>query len=408
LNPKPLNDLHGVLIIATGPHGFGGAVQAFCRALNALAHCGAKVFYVALEQPYPLKSLANNKIEFVHAPVFDAGAIGSPTSPIVDKHILASHVLTEAMVNTLREQEFSRLILWGTYLYPYATSSLRAYSILESEGKQADLWLSVSGSEIWEIGAKIPSVTRSVLLHDKIKHIITSSRQFAEEIQRNFAVEREIQAIYPMIDTKRFVAVSEQARCDIRAQLGLSDETFVITCHCNMRPVKCPEDVLYIAEKVAKRSNRPILLYMIGPIREDLMPLTAHIRSSVDVQWLGIARDVEKYLQASDVEINCSWHDSFNMSLAEAMACSVPCVSTDVVGVGKEILAADAGFLFPYLPAATGDEKRYQEAVNYVLHLSEAENERKAMGKRGADHALKVFAPELITEQYLALFETRY
>jgi L-malate glycosyltransferase len=208
-----------------------------------------------------------------------------------------------------------------------------------------------------------------------------------------------------MIDTQRFVPVSEQIRSDTRMQLGISEKTFVITCHCNMRAVKRPEDILYIAERVAKHSKRPILLYMIGPQRKHLLALAQDRVQSAEVKWLGIARDVERYLSVSDVEINCSWHDSFNMSLAEAMACAVPCVSTDVVGVGKEILAAKAGFLFPYVPYDIDGDNRYVEAIDTILHLAEDEEERQAMGKGGAEHARQIFAPELITEQYLAFLD---
>lgn len=400
------HDLRDVLVVATGPHGFGGAVQAFCRALNALAYYGACVYYVGLDEPYPIRTFSDNRIQFVRADLFHAGAIGSPTSPIIDKHILASHVLSEKMVEVVRETTYSRLIIWGTYLYPFATASLRAKEILQQEEQgSVELWQSVSGSEIWEIGAKIPLVTRSVLLEEGIDHIITSSRQFAEEIQRDFRVERQIEAIYPMIDAERFVPLSEEMRRDVRKELAIPDEAFVMTCHCNMRAVKRPEDVLHIAEEVAKRSERPILLFMIGPLRKHLMELTEEIVHTARVEWMGVSADVETYLQISDVELNCSWHDSFNMSLAEAMACAVPCVSTDVVGVGAEILAADAGFLFPYIPYEEDDEQRYRAAIDYIVNLTESEEERMVMGKRAAEHASRVFAPELITGQYLALFK---
>lgn len=403
---EQIQDLQDVVIVGTGPHGFGGAVQAFCRALSALAAHGATVFYVGLDKPYPLTVFPNHQIEFVHAQLFDAGAIGNPTAPIIDKHILASHVLSEAIAKVVRQEKPKRVVLWGTYLYPFATASLRAKAILLEDYPQIKLWLSVSGSEIWEIGAKIPSVTRSILLEYSIDHIITSSQQFAEEIQRDFAVERHIEPIYPMIDAHRFVRISAEARDELRRKLVIPDDTFVITCHCNMRAVKRPEDVLHIAEQVAKKSKRPVMLYMIGPIRKHLQQLALETVHIAQVKWLGISSEVEVFLQISDVEINCSWHDSFNMSLAEAMACAVPCVSTDVVGVGKEILAADAGFLFPYIPAPEIlPETRYSEAIKYIVHLSEAEEERQAIGKRASEHAMHVFAPDLITGQYMALFD---
>jgi glycosyltransferase involved in cell wall biosynthesis len=125
----------------------------------------------------------------------------------------------------------------------------------------------------------------------------------------------------------------------------------------------------------------------------------------VDIRWIGVVDDVETYLIPSDLEINCSSDDSFNLSLAEAMACAVPCVSTDIVGVGKEILAAKAGVLFPYLLPREREGLYYEDAVKAILEIAQNPKLGQAMGDAGAAHAAKVFSQNYLREQYLALLE---
>jgi L-malate glycosyltransferase len=397
--------LAGTLIIATGPHGFGGAVQAFCRSLESLGNLGAEIVYVALEKPYPLRKKPESSIEFLRAELIDSEVIGYDTAPVRDKYVLAPSILAETMTRVIKNRSYERIILWGTYLFPFGQSSLLAKQILDAAGIEARLWISPVGSDIWEFNQSLAGISQILLNDTRVEQIIAPSEQFIDEIKRYFPLERPIQAIYPMIEMRRFHPPGAAEKAAARLALNIPVGAFVMSNHSNMRPRKRLEDVLEIAGRVARQLPQPVVLLLVGPEVPRLMAYAQTELSHLDIRWIGVVDDVETYLIPSDLELNCSSDDSFNLSLAEAMACAVPCVSTDVVGVGKEIVAAGAGVLFPYVPYEEGQKGRYEDAVEAILEIARNPALGQAMGERGAAHAVKVFAAEHLREQYLALMQ---
>src|SRR5688572_12352106 len=225
--------LAGTLIIAAGPHGFGGAVQAFCRCLESLGDLGASIVYVALEKPFPLRNKTSSHIEYLKAELLDSEVIGYDTAPVRDRYVLLPSILAETMANAAQNHKFERLLLWGTYLFPFAQAALMAKQILEARGIEARLWISPVGSDIWEFSESLAGVSQ-ILLNDKhIEQIIAPSTHFVEAIEERFLVKRPIQAIYPMIEMKRFRAPSRAEKAVARQSLEIPEDAFVICSHSN-------------------------------------------------------------------------------------------------------------------------------------------------------------------------------
>jgi hypothetical protein len=257
--------LEGTLIIASGPHGFGGAVQAFCRSLESLAALGAETVYVALEKPYPLRKKPDSRIQFVRAELIDSEVIGYDTAPVRDKYVLAPGILAETMSRAVENRSFERLIVWGTYLFPFGQSALMAKQILDARGLESRLWISPVGSDIWEFHERLAG-TSSILLNDsRVEQIITPSEQFIAEIRSYFSVARPMQAIYPMIENSRFRPPSTEEKAAARIAMNIPEGAFVITNHSNMRPRKRLEDVLEIVGRVARQLSQPVVLLLMVP-----------------------------------------------------------------------------------------------------------------------------------------------
>ncbi|MEL7433732.1 MAG: glycosyltransferase [Chloroflexota bacterium] len=406
-----MTDYTDTHIIATGPHGYGGAVQSLCRALQHLNLAGIKTTYVALDKPVPLQKNPDWAIEHVPVSLVEGGAIGFHTAPVVDKHILVPEVIAEKMALCARESEHQRIVLWGTYLFPYVRAVTMAYDVLRDDPRDIQLWFSPTGSDVHHIAPNIHEVTRRLLQNSDADAIIVPSQGFAKEIRDNLRVERQQTVIHPMIEADRFVMPTPEKRKAIRTELGFDDDDFVMTTHSNFRRIKRPKDVLRIAEQVGAQLERPAHIIMMGTERPELHAFAETTLKHTQVHWMGVVTDVERYLGASDVEINCCAHDSFNLSLAEAMACGVPVVSTDLVGVSTHIKAANAGYLFPYEPDAHYDEaaytgNRYTDAVAYICKLADNEIERRAIGKRGSVYTHTHLRPEDLLGGYLKLLDT--
>jgi glycosyltransferase involved in cell wall biosynthesis len=326
-------------------------------------------------------------------------AIAGPASLVTD-------ALTEGIVSAALEEtrQGSRVILWGNYLWIYGRAVLAASSLLRAEhGITLDTWITPTGSDIWEIGPQLPQVTSRLLNSRLISSIVVYSRKFAGEIAERFHLRRPYTVIPPALDNARFHPVGRDIKDACRARLGIPVRNFVISSHSNMRPVKAPEDVLATAEAVALLSDRQVTLLMIGP-RPSLR--TPSARNKCQVIWTGVQRHVEEYLWASDVELNCSLHDSFNLSLLEAMGCGLPCTTTDVVGIADEIIECEGGYVYALNTYKSGCSPRVDDgAVRYLLGLVNNASIACATGLRAAKFMKSVFSPNAIAKSYENLLE---
>jgi glycosyltransferase involved in cell wall biosynthesis len=122
-------------------------------------------------------------------------------------------------------------------------------------------------------------------------------------------------------------------------------------------------------------------------------------------------RDTALYHKVADVAVNTSMHDSFNVSLAESLACGVPVVSSETSGVmelvrGKacaQPLSYPAGALAEFRDCReVAPEERSMKAVReFLAQLSErgsgelSQMARSAIGGR--------CAPEVLAPRWLEL-----
>jgi glycosyltransferase involved in cell wall biosynthesis len=151
-----------------------------------------------------------------------------------------------------------------------------------------------------------------------------------------------------------------------------------------MRPVKAPHDIVAACRRFAWiLSDKTVALQLAGP-RIDI----GSACTPLIINQLGVMREIERLLAASDVEINLSRHDSFNLSLAEAMASAVPIITTDVVGIAEHITAAKAGLLIDNNRLqSTTTLDRFDQLLRSLSMLEARPSTRRQMGLNGYAYA---------------------
>lgn len=389
--------LNDVFIIATGPHGFPGASQILCQSLRELQSCGCIATYVGAKEPFLFRTVGSAGVRVVIPPEITGSAIG-PERAVATHDVLLICRLSQAIIEealNIHKVAKGGIWIWGTYLFPYGVAALMAKRALSTMGHKTHLWVTPTGSDVWEIGTQLSALAGSLLADEAITRVLTYTASFASEIQDRFGITREIDSLYPILDQNRFKPVSGSEKMKMRAELGIKQSSFVISSHSNMRPVKRPLDVIAVAQKVAAESKREIVLLMIGP--DDLISVPESLNAgAARVIWTGLVGRVESLLTASDIELNCSVHDSFNLSLAESMCCGLPCVSTDIVGIAPEIVSCGGGYLYSLARPSEG----MQAAAEYIAALASDEELREAVGRRAADHASRVFSRTRILQQF--------
>jgi glycosyltransferase involved in cell wall biosynthesis len=360
------------------------------QTLRDFADMGYGVTYVGAQRPFLFNFLNHEGVEFCLPKCLSGGAIRQDGAVRSDDVLLAPR-FAEAMIQCALQKASlgHKIVLWGCYLYPYGLAALLARSAFLQRERPANLWLTPTGSDVWEIGPQLQNLTEWLLNSRLVDAITAYSEGFAAEIVGRYHVERPVKTIAPVLDWRRFEALDCTARSSARQLLNLPSDAFVIVSHSNMRPVKRPEDVIMTADALARTTPRPIVLLMIGPVREDLVGVSR--ATACEVRWLGVRERVEEFVAAGDVELNCSTHDSYNLSLAEAMSCGIPVVTTDAVGIAAEVHASGGGFLFPAQPIGRNGSIVSDSAIRFLVRLCEDEQARAAAGARARKWASAAF-----------------
>jgi glycosyltransferase involved in cell wall biosynthesis len=84
-----------------------------------------------------------------------------------------------------------------------------------------------------------------------------------------------------------------------------------------------------------------------GPLKAELQGLAAQLGVANVVRFEGFRPDVRQYLQLADALVLTSDTEGLPLSILEAMACSLPCIVTDVGGNAEAIVHQQCGLVVP-------------------------------------------------------------
>lgn len=170
------------------------------------------------------------------------------------------------------------------------------------------------------------------------------------------------------IDTERFQPGSD-CHSRLRSLIGVSPASQIVGIVANLSVYKDYPNFVEAAQLVG-RQHPDIHFVSIG---DDRLPGSNAIRRQVDqaglrdrLHFLGARTDVERLAPGFDLFCLSSETESFPNALAEAMACEVPCVSTNV-GDAAEIVA-ETGVVVP-----RRDPRRLADGLLSALAWSSAE-----------------------------------
>jgi len=134
------------------------------------------------------------------------------------------------------------------------------------------------------------------------------------------------------ISTERFCPDLE-ARHRVRSEWGVQDHEKVIGIVGRLDPVKDhPTFLQAVTSLTQKRNHLRVVCVGDGPTeyRDSLLQLTRSLRLSDYVIWLAGRSDMPAVYNGLDLLVNSSTREGFSNVIAEAMACGVPCVATNV------------------------------------------------------------------------------
>jgi N-acetyl-alpha-D-glucosaminyl L-malate synthase BshA len=298
--------------------------------------------------------------------------------------------LAVRMAEIGRERELD--VFHVHYAVPHATAAYLAVQMLSASGAHVPkIVTTLHGTDTTLLGQD-PSYRPAIehaLSHSDV--ITTVSESLRQETVATFRLERPVEVI------RNFFVPSGKLRSreEIRRELRLTDDEFLVVHISNVRPLKRID--LLLRSFAAVRSVRPLRLLILAgssfaPYEALLDELSLRDRVTVKER----VREVEEYLNAADAGLYTSEHESFGLSILETLFHAKPVVAFRVGGIPEVIIDGENGFLHPF-----GD---VEAVARSIALLADSPARAAEMGARGRERAETNFTAAQLVPQYEALY----
>lgn len=355
---------------------FGGSGVVATELGKALADEGHQVHFITYSQPARLDFFSANlfyhEVSVRDYPLFDYAPYES--------------ALASKLVDVVRFENLD--ILHVHYAIPHASAAFMAKQILETYGIYIPFVTTLHGTDITLVGKDPtykPVVTFSI---NKSDGVTTVSQDLKEDTEKHFDIHNEIKVIPNFIDFNRF---SLKPKDHFKKAIAPNNERILIHTS-NFRKVKRTQDVILTFAKVHKTIPSKLLMVGDGPERAASEQLCRTLDLCDNVRFLGKQDAIEEILSVSDLFLMPSESESFGLAALEAMACKVPCITSNAGGLPELNVDGFCGFM-----SKVGDVDDMAEKSIRILENDEVLKQFKENAfKRAQDFDLKKILPEYI------------
>ncbi len=168
----------------------------------------------------------------------------------------------------------------------------------------------------------------------------------------------------------------------VRTELGIGDDTFVISTLARYTPEKGMPHLVEIAKELSSISDKKFVFIIAGDgdMYDEVKQKISEESMEDKVIQLGYRTDAPNILAGSDLFINTSSSEALSFAIIEALGYGLPVVATNVGGTGDIINdSTDCGILFEY-----GDARGGAEAINVIMEDQSLKERFSRGAKRSA------------------------
>ncbi len=310
---------------------FGGSGVVATELGIALAQKGHTVHFITYDRPVRLRDV-EGRVFYHEVRVSDYPLFDYPPYELV---------LTSKLVDVAEHEGLD--LIHVHYAIPHASAAWMAQRILVSRGLNIPFITTLHGTDITLVGRDPsfePVITFSI---ERSNGVTAVSESLKKDTYAHFPVKRDIEVIPNFVCVDQYQRVPDPT---LRQRYAPNGEKLLVHIS-NFRPVKRVEDVVHVFRKV--REHMPARLLMIGdgPERQRVENLCRQLKTCNDILFLGKITRPEDVLSSCDLFVLTSESESFGLAALEAMACSVPVVSTDTGGTPEVNIHGVSGLLSP-------------------------------------------------------------
>lgn len=309
---------------------FGGSGVVATELGLELAHRGHEIHFITYRQPVRL-ALLNPNVHYHEVNV--------PEYPLFhyQPYELA---LSSKLVDMVKLYKIE--LLHVHYAIPHAYAGYMAKQMLKDEGIVIPMVTTLHGTDITLVGNHPFYKTAVSFSINKSDYVTSVSQSLKDATYELLNIKNEIQVIPNFIEVnKDRNAVFSTCQRSIMAK----PEERIISHVSNFRAVKRIPDVIKIFYKIQQKIPAKLIMVGDGPEKEGAEKLCSDLNILDKVIFLGNSNEVDKILSYSDLFLLPSETESFGLAALEAMAWSVPVISSNSGGLSEVNFNGVSGYL---------------------------------------------------------------
>jgi len=360
---------------------FGGSGIVATELGKAFAERGHEVHFITYSKPVRMDMFTENM--FYH----EVSVSDYPLFEYAPYELLLSSKLVDVAISQQLD------LLHVHYAIPHASAAYSAKQILKSRDIDLPFITTLHGTDITLLGkdkSYQPVIEFAINQSDAVTAV---SESLKEDTYRFFKVDKNIKVIPNFVD---FSLYKNGVDANLRSSFASEDER-IITHISNFRKLKRVDDVIHIFEGIQQNISAKLLMVGEGPELEGVRALAKSKGLEDKIFFLGKSKRIEQITQISDLFLLPSETESFGLVALEAMASSVPVVSSNVGGLPEVNIEGKTGFLRP-----VGDVDSMTSAALTILKDETSLNQFK---KNALEHA-KTFDLDTIVPLYEDLYRS--
>jgi N-acetyl-alpha-D-glucosaminyl L-malate synthase BshA len=358
---------------------FGGSGVVATELGLELARRGHEIHFITYRQPVRL-ALLNPNVHYHEVNV--------PEYPLFhyQPYELA---LSSKLVDMVKLHKID--LLHVHYAIPHAYAGYMAKQMLKDQGIIIPMVTTLHGTDITLVGNHPfykTAVTFSINKSDKVTSV---SQSLKDDTLRLFDIRNEIEVIPNFIELDNKIVDNIPCKRSVMAK----PNERIITHISNFRKVKNIPDVVKVFYKIQQKIPAKLMMVGDGPEKAKAEKLCEKLGIADKVIFFGNSNEINQILALTDLFLLPSETESFGLAALEAMACSVPVISSNSGGLPEVNIDGVSGYL-----SNIGDIKEMAE--NAIKIISD-ENILNLFKKKALEVA-KQFSVEKIVPLYEKLY----
>ncbi|WP_375235734.1 N-acetyl-alpha-D-glucosaminyl L-malate synthase BshA [Winogradskyella sp.] len=339
---------------------FGGSGVVATELGLELSKRGHEIHFITYKQPVRLELLSNN-VHFheVHVPEY-------PLFHYQPYELALSSKLVDMV--KLHGIELFHV----HYAIPHAYAAYMAQQMLKDEGVYVPIVTTLHGTDITLVGSHPfykPAVTFSINKSDAVTSV---SESLKRDTLRLFDIKNDIEVVPNFIDIEKH----DPNFTDCQRSAMANENERIITHISNFREVKNIPDVIKIFNGIQKEVPSKLMLVGEGPEKEAAEYLVEELGISEKVVFFGNSNEIDRILCFSDLFLLPSQTESFGLVALEAMASSVPVISSNSGGLSEVNKDGFSGYL-----STVGNVSEMTEKALKILKNDDSLNQFKLNAK---------------------------